>query len=185
MGPGRDSEGRFLKRTTRSVEHKRCFAWSANPAQPEQAVHMCDLDRVTSLAVKDSRQRDGNEPVNNVKKSLLRSLAGVLGYLATDRLDLQFFVKNLMREVTRSTCGTLSRARGVVRYFVRKQHLAWSFPAGTKLEYLDVHADSYWRRRRRSARAALVSRSDWDSLRSKRVQRRKVSSHSRGHLTFP
>ena len=74
VGPGRDSEGRFLKRAIRWVEHKRCFTWSGDPAQNEQAIHMCDLDRggtkgVTSLAVKDSRQRDGDEPVNDEQKS--------------------------------------------------------------------------------------------------------------------
>ena len=30
----------------------------------------------------------------------------------------------------------------MVRYMVQKPHLAWSFPAGTNLEYLDVCADS-------------------------------------------
>ena len=44
-----------------------------------------------------------------------------------------------------------------MRYFVRGRRLAWLFPAGTKLEHLDVHADGDWRRRRRSARAALAS----------------------------
>ena len=51
-----------------------------------------------SFAVKDSRQRNGDEPVNEVQKSWLRSLVGVLGYQATDKLDLQ-------REVTHATCG--------------------------------------------------------------------------------
>ena len=45
MGPGRDSEGRFLKRAIRLVEHKRCITWSADPAEAEKAIHMCDLDR--------------------------------------------------------------------------------------------------------------------------------------------
>ena len=42
-----------------------------------------------------------------------------------------------MREVTRAACGTVARARRVVRYFC-----GWSFPAGAKQEYLDVYADS-------------------------------------------
>ena len=45
------------------------FTGSPAPAQAEQAIHTCDLDRVgtkgvTSAAVKDARQRDGDEPVN-------------------------------------------------------------------------------------------------------------------------
>ena len=44
VGPGRDSDERFLKRTIRWVEHKRSITWSADPTQAEQPVHMC-LDR--------------------------------------------------------------------------------------------------------------------------------------------
>ena len=74
VGPGRDSEERFLKRTIRWVEHRRCCTWTADQAQAEQAIHMCDLDRartkgVTSPAAKDSPQRDGCEPVNDEQKS--------------------------------------------------------------------------------------------------------------------
>ena len=84
VGLGRDREERFLKRTIRWLEHKRCFTCSADPAQAEQAIYMRDLDRaqtkgVTSPAVKDSRQRVGDEPVNDKQKSWLRSLVGVLG----------------------------------------------------------------------------------------------------------
>ena len=116
MGPGRDSEGRFLKRTIRWVKHKPCFTKYADPAQAEQAGHMCYLDRaettdVTGLAAKDSRQREGDEPVKEEQKSWLRSLVGVLGYLATDGPVVQYPVKNAMREITRATCGTLARTR--------------------------------------------------------------------------
>ena len=44
--------------------------------------------------------------------------------------------------ITSATCGTLARARRVARYLVQQQHLAWSFPARTQLEYLDVYGES-------------------------------------------
>ena len=136
MGLGRHSEEPFLKRTMRWVEYQRCFSWSTHPAQAERLSTcvtwtVARTKGVRSFAVKDFRQPDGDELFNEVQKSWLRSLVGVLGYLAADRLDLQYFVKNFMREIT-------SRARGVVRYFVRKPHLAWSRPLGTQLEFLDV-----------------------------------------------
>ena len=97
VAPGRDSEVRFPKRTIRWVGQKRCFAWSADPDQAEQTIHMCEMDRtgakgMTSPALKDPRQRDGDEPVNEVEKSWLHSLVGVL-YLATNRLDVQYLPK--------------------------------------------------------------------------------------------
>ena len=78
--------------------------------------------------MKDSRQRDGDEPVKEAQKSWLRSLVGVLGSLT----------------VADASCGTLARARRVVRYLVHKPHVPWSCPAGTQLEYLDAFADSDW-----------------------------------------
>ena len=72
------------------------------------------------------------ETVNDEQKSWSRSLVGVLGYVATDRPDVQRLVKNLMREITRARCGTVARARRVVRYLVRRPNLARSFPAGAK-----------------------------------------------------
>ena len=81
---------------------------------------MCDLDwagkkGMTSPTMKDSGQREGDEPFNAVQECQLISL-GVLGHLATD--PEQYHVKNLMREVACATCGTLDRARRV-RYLVR------------------------------------------------------------------
>ena len=96
--PSRHSEDRFLKRTVRWVKHKRCFTWSGDPAQAQQATHMCDLDRavtkaVTRSAVEDSRQRDGDEPVN-------------------DEQTFWFTVLLVCWDIwqrTRLTCNTLSR----------------------------------------------------------------------------
>ena len=122
VGPGRDREGRFLQRATPCVEHKRSVTWSADPAQAGQAIHMCDLDRagtksVTSPAVKDSRQRDGDSPDNDEQTSWLRQRAVLLAcWDIWQRTDLT--CSNLMREVTRATCGTLARAPRAVRYVV-------------------------------------------------------------------
>ena len=54
----------------------------------------------------------------------------------------------------------------MVRYLVHKPYLAWTFPAGAKLEYFDVCADSDW----------AAKETERTSLCSKRVQRRKASS---------
>ena len=111
---------------------------------------MCDLDRagtkgMASPALKDSRQRDGDEVSQQSAEILVAQFWWCVGLLlATDRLDLQDPVKNVVREVARATCGKLARARSVVRYLLRKPRLAWSFPAGTQLEYLDAYAESDW-----------------------------------------
>ena len=178
--------GALSQTLSRWVEHKRCFTWSA---QAEKAIHMCDLAvwERTSLAVKVFRQGDGDEPVNDEKKSWLRSLVGVLGNLATDRLDVQYLVKNFMREITRATCGTLARGQSVVRYFVHKLHLAWSFPAGDKLEYLDVYADSDWAASKSSSCVVIRQGQFNDARRYLTLQWRSsvVRSNSSGTVWYP
>ena len=52
---------------------------------------------------------------------------------------MHYPVKDLMREITRATCGTVAQARSVVRYLAHKP-----FPAGAKLEYLDVYVECDW-----------------------------------------
>ena len=128
------SEERFLKRTVRWVEHASSRGLQIQ-LRVNRLFQMCDLGRArtkgaTSPDVKDSRQRDGDETVNDVQTSWLRSLVGVLGYLATDRPDLQYLVENLTRNITHGTCGTLDRARRAVRYLVHKPHSRNVIPTG-------------------------------------------------------
>ena len=64
IGLGKDTEGFFLTPTIRWNGHKRCFMWSADPAQAKQAMQMCECDRagtkcVATLAVKYAKRRDG------------------------------------------------------------------------------------------------------------------------------
>ena len=59
------------------------------------AILMCELDHdgtngVTSFAVKNSRQRHGDEPVSEEQRSRLRSLQCVLEHPTTDMPNLQF-----------------------------------------------------------------------------------------------
>ena len=88
MKPLRDHEAccrgarqrqRALSQTHVTMEHKRRFTWSADPAQvrfqarPTCVTGPCWNERSARLAVKDCRQRDGDQPVGKVQKSWLHS----------------------------------------------------------------------------------------------------------------
>ena len=160
---------------------------------------MCDLDSagtkgVTSPAGKDARQRDGDEPVNGEQTSWLRSLVGELRYLATDRLHVQYLVKNFTTDITRATCGTLARALREVQYFLRKPHPAWSFLAGSKLEDLDVHADSDWAATGEGTQGQLLcrdqartvcARNEFHDARRLQWRSRVVHSNSARRMRYP
>ena len=59
-----------------------------------------------TLAVTDVKRRGADEPVDEALRLWLRSLVGVLGYLASDRPDMQYPDKNLMRAVAHATRET-------------------------------------------------------------------------------
>ena len=80
-----------------------------------------------TLAVTDVKRRGADEPVGEAQRLWLRNLVDVLGYLESDRPDMQYPDKNLMREVAHATRETVAPARRIVRYVVRNTHLVWTF----------------------------------------------------------
>ena len=61
-----------------------------------------------TLAVTDVKRRGADEPVDEALRFGLRSLVGVLGFLASDRPGIQYPYKNLMREVAHGTRETVA-----------------------------------------------------------------------------
>eukprot|EP00974_Lingulodinium_polyedra_P017131 1661311-Lingulodinium_polyedra.AAC.1 len=55
--------------------------------------------------------RDADELLAEFDKHRVRSVCGTLSYLALDRPDIQYQVKNLMREVAHATRGTEIRMK--------------------------------------------------------------------------
>ena len=94
-GPGRDSEGLSLTHGYAGWNTNVASRGSPSWPEPRQAIRSCELDRagtngVTSLALKDSRQRQGDEPVSEEQRSWLRSLSGVMEHPTTDMPNLQY-----------------------------------------------------------------------------------------------
>ena len=61
-----------------------------------------------TFTVTDVKRRDADEPVDEAQRCWLRSLVGVLGYLASDRPGIHYPEKNLMREVAHTTRETVA-----------------------------------------------------------------------------
>ena len=178
IGLGKDTEGFFLTPTIRWNGHKRCFMWSADPAQAKQSMQMCECDRagtrcVATLAVKYAKRRDSDESFDEAQRSWLCSFFGVLRYLASDRRDIQYFVKNLMREVAHASHGTLARARRAARYLYTNRILHGRFPMRRRHSSSTHSPTATGFRRRRNSRPVLASLSSWEALLSKRVRHRR------------
>ena len=116
-----------------------------------------------------------DESFDEAQRSWLCSFFGVLRYLASDRRDIQYFVKNLMREVAHASHGTLARARRAARYLYTNRILHGRFPMRRRHSSSTHSPTATGFRRRRNSRAVLASLSSWEALLSKRVRHRRSS----------
>ena len=97
VGPGRDSEGRFLKRTICWVEHKRCPTWFRQN-RPPTCVTQTVLERMVDKAcsLKFQTARSG---FTRIKSPATQTHShDCLAPSAADRIATQYIVKNLMRK---------------------------------------------------------------------------------------
>ena len=107
------------------------------------------VECATSRAGKDARQRDAVAPVDEAQKFWLRSLFGVLGCLASDRLDTLYLVENFTREVTHSRNVQHSSSNTMLvkgRYLLRSSRNLDAFAKGDWAPKGDSTQEQFWRR---------------------------------------
>ena len=92
-----------------------------------------------------------------------RGVAARCNYLAFDRPDIQFATKEVCREMSQPSTGSLRRLRRVGQYLRAKPRLVWSFCMQEHCELLDIYSDSDWagcRKSRKSSSGGCVMRGD-------------------------
>ena len=76
--------------------------------------------------------------------SEFRSLAARANYLAADRMDLQYAVKELCREMARPTVGAKRKLKRLVRYAIGLPRLVSRFDYQVRREEVSGYSDSDW-----------------------------------------
>ena len=101
---------------------------------------------VTSPGVDDPEEleQDADEALNPVDATAFRGMAATCNYLAADRPDILFPVKELCREMSSPTHRSMSRLKRVGRYLKHRPRLVWTFGWQAATDIIDVSTDANW-----------------------------------------
>ena len=93
------------------------------------------------LAQKEPEKAEPSQ-LEGEEASLYASLSARLNYLALDRTDVAFSVKQLMRKLSKPNVEDMERLKRVGRYLFGKPRLFQEFQWQDRPEGLDVYTDS-------------------------------------------
>ena len=96
---------------------------------------------------------DDDEDILGLDLTRFRGVAARCNYLSFDRPDLQFATKEICREMSKPTTGSLRRLRRIGCYLKGTKRLVWDFNMQDEVDTLDVYTDSDWAGCRRSRKS--------------------------------
>ena len=97
-----------------------------------------------TTGVRDEDDQEPADDLSDTDKSEFRRLTMTLNYVAADRADIAFAVKELAQKMVTPTSRDLEKMKRLGRYLVSNRSKALVFPWGLVLEDLRVFTDSDW-----------------------------------------
>ena len=158
LGPqnGWEKQGKVLNRIVSCNDD----GWSieADPRHAELVVEQLGVEgarAVASAGVDGADEEDTEDDVDIVGADLtrFRGVAARCNYLSFDRPDAQYATKEICREMSKPTTGSLRRLRRIGCYFKGVKRLVWDYKMQDEVETLDVYTDSDWAGCRRSRKS--------------------------------
>ena len=101
----------------------------------------------------DDEDRPEDIEIIGADATRFRGVAARCNYLAFDRPDIQFATKEVCREMSKPTTGSLRRLRRLGQYLKGKPRLVWHFDMQNPCTTLDVFTDSDWAGCRKSRKS--------------------------------
>ena len=142
--PGMEREGKILNRIIRVTDQG--WQLEADPRHAELIIQELGLSQSKGLTTPgvDDPANDNETELIGERLTHYRSLAARANYLAMDRPDLQFPVKELCRHMSRPTEGAWNRLLRVGKYLAHRPRLVldynWQGPEDT----MTVYSDANW-----------------------------------------
>ena len=157
IGPGYELEGKVLNRIVR-CDHE---GWRLE-ADPRHAELVVEQLGVKELRAAVTPGIDGQEEVDveadveitGEDATRFRGVAARCNYLAFDRPDIQFATKEICREMSKPTTGSLRRLKRLGQYLKGKPRLVWNFDMQSECTTIDIYSDSDWAGCRRSRKSS-------------------------------
>ena len=164
VGPGsnQDKEGKVLNRIVRCTGDG--WEYEADPRHAELIVEQLGVSgsrTLTSPGVDGSAEEDTPEDIAiyGLDATRFRGVAARCNYLAMDRPDIQFATKEICREMSSPTTGSLRRLVRIGQYLCGRPRLVWKYKMQEFCQLIDVYSDSDWagcRRARKSSSGGSI-----------------------------
>ena len=156
--PGDDKEIVILNRSLRWTEEG--LEYRADDKHVREILKYFGLDEnskgLSAAVAKESAGEDGGEEeeLGAEKAKEYRALAARANYLALDRPDIQYAAKEVCRDMSKPTAGSMARIKRLARYLLEHPQAIIKFRAeGGGSGRIDVYSDSDWAGCTRSRRS--------------------------------
>ena len=155
-GAGESQEERVLNRVIRCTPQ----GWEYEADQRHAELIVKDVGMEDAKGVKGPGEDDKPWEVEENAKEVpdregrwFRELAARANYLAMDRSDIQYPVKEICRGMARPTKGHIKKLRRLARYLKAVPRVVWHFRFQGECEELSSYGDSDWAGCKRTARS--------------------------------
>ena len=145
---GVDREARILNRVVRVTEEG--WEYKCDQRHVEIILEQLELQNAKSLTtpgVEDSTTpvEEGDElPLTGDLASLFRAITARANYIAQDRADVQYAVKELCRKMATPAAGDLKKLKRLGRYLIGKPRAVALYPWQATGAAQDVFSDANW-----------------------------------------
>jgi len=147
LGRNHEREGRLLGRVLRVTESG--WEHEADQRHVDYLVRALNLQDANAVNTPQEESKpwlaqEEEVPLEGAKAWEYMSLAARGNYLASDRVDIQYAVKELCRNMSKPTVGDRRKLKRLVRYLKGYPRLVSQFHYQQRLQELDGYSDSDW-----------------------------------------
>ena len=136
------SEGKILNRLI--AVDSRGWSLEADPRHVELLVEELKVEKGLATPGVEDREEEDDSELKAEEASRYRSLVARANYLAIDRPDICFSVKELCRSMPTPTRSSWTRLVRVVKYLQRNPRFVLKYDFQEAVNELDVYSDANW-----------------------------------------
>ena len=155
-GEGEVREGKVLNRVIRADSSG--WHYEADQRHADYIIKAMNLEGAKEVGTpgeeeKPWKEAEGEEKLSDREATNFRALAARANYLALDRPDIQFSVKEICRGMANPLRSDLLKLRRLARYLIGRPRVVTHFQFQGEVDELSAFSDSDWAGCRRTAKS--------------------------------
>ena len=144
---GEAPEGRVLNRVIRACSVG--WEYEGDQGHAELVVGVMDLKSANTVTTsgedaKKEKEEEESRLLEENKATMFRQLAARANYMAMDRADIQFAVKEICRSMANPTIGSWRQLKRLARYLNKRPRAVAKFDFQERSRIVDGYSDSDW-----------------------------------------